>query len=280
MPSYRVPMGEADLSPLAPYLKRVDELAELVKDCRDIRPNATNNLTARFIDENQAAGPRTYMHAYDAISSAHEHSEALWALINSDYGLTPRTPWTLVRSVFEAGFWATWILDSEHSFIRRQRGLKVEMVDRSEHRKWVNSLPVDQETKNLLYRGEKAENTYKSECQSLALPWKTAGVKPAVASEIHRLGLCVRSGPDLGPYVESIWRSLSGLEHGHPYATQIHTDRDQEVKIVGGSTFRVSVNDDSFIAACKCAYALFIEGAELYISRSTEPRRAMPQSRG
>lgn len=278
----RIEIGNADLSPLGPYVERFDQLMAEVEAAKDIVPNATNRLTARFIDENQPAGPRTYMHAYSGLQSAQEHSQALWALLGSGHGLTPRAPWTLVRSIFEAGFWSTWILDSDHSYVRRQRGLKVEIVDYTEHKKWVNSLPIEPSIRAGLQRSDQSVNTYKSECQALGLKWDTAGTKPAVANELLKLDLSLRSvtaeAPALGAFMSSTWRSLSGLEHGHPYAMQVHMDMTSPITVVGGQTFTVSVNDDSFVLALKCAYALAIEAAALFISRSSEQRRTRPRS--
>ena len=68
----------------------------------------------------------------------------------------------------------------------------------------------------------------------------------------------------------AIWRSLSGIEHGHPYALIMSSDRDTPIEVEGGYHFRMSPNDDQFVIACKSAYSLLIEGAELFIRRSTQ----------
>jgi hypothetical protein len=266
-------MGKADLSPLGPF-ERADQLRGAVWTARDVVPNATNHLTARFIDEQLPAGPRTYIHAFESVASAYEHSDALWALINGPHGLTPRAPWTLVRSIFEASFWGAWILDSELSFVRRQRGLRVEMVDRSEERKWVNAVTPDPETRSKMGRSAAADVVYRAECKSLDLDWNHAGRSPSMVDELAKLSIVDRGGVGLSAAFVSTWRSLSGLQHGHAYAAQVHTDRTPGVKIVGGMMATASVRDSVFVAACQCAYGLLIEAAELCISRSREATRS------
>ena len=262
-------MGQADLSALSPYLDGVGRMYAQVESLRDLKPNAKNHLTARFLDENQVAGPRVYMGAYAHIANAFEHHDALWALLNSEHGLTPRAPWTLMRSIFESGFWATWLLDPADSFHRRQRGLRLELVDHRQRDTWIRSLPLSAEQiKEATSHDREPMKVYKAEAAKLHLNLKRASEKPSVVDELPKLGISHRVG-EAAPMFIAAWRSLSGLQHNLAYALQHVSDMDRPIETTGGKSFTVSVNDDQFTFMGKLAYALFIEAASLYIRRST-----------
>jgi len=98
-------------------------------------------LTARKIDQAQPAGHRGYMLANAHIGSGLEHIATLRHLF-VEYGVTPRVPWTLLRSVYEAGFWSTWILEPRDGAARRLRGLRAEVRGMRERREFYRVLPV------------------------------------------------------------------------------------------------------------------------------------------
>ena len=270
------PISQADLSALNEYLSGTERLNSHVERLRDLKPNATNHLTARFVDENQVAGTRVYFGAYAHIANAFEHHQALWALVSSDHGLTPHAPWTLMRSIFESGFWATWLLDPALSFHRRQRGLRLELVDRAEHDKWVRSLPLpEDQIKKATSESREPIKVYKNEAAQLHLNWKAASQRPSVVDELKKLSIYQRVG-EAAPMFIAGWRALSGLQHNMPYALQQVSDLDHRVPTIGGQTVTVSVKDDTFVFMGKLAYALLIEAAGLYIRRSQEPELSKP----
>lgn len=267
----RIEAGEADLSPLGLYVEAVNRLRKEVEDLRGVAPNATNDLTDRFVDQNLTAGHRVYVAASSHLSNAFEHHDALWALIYSEFGMTPRAPWSLLRPIFESGFWATWVLDPRDSFARRRRGLRLELSDDREERAWINELPLPDEAKRAAGRGVDAERVYRAEAKELRLDWKDARRLPPVVEEIKLTALAKRDRErDLGAMLAATWRSLSGQQHGYPWALMRNSNMPEKIPVQGGFTGVVSVNDDAFIVAAKASYALLIEAASLYVSRSTK----------
>src|SRR5689334_1447116 len=112
-------MGSLDMGETERHWNAIFEIAERLDDAED---KADVGLTARKFDEAQPAGHRAYMLASGHILTGLEHIDALRSLITS-FGATPRAPWTLLRAVFEAGFWSTWLMEPDDGLTRRQRGL-------------------------------------------------------------------------------------------------------------------------------------------------------------
>jgi hypothetical protein len=63
-------------------------------------------LSARAFDESQPAGHRAYMEAKRYLSVAEDNHEALLALLEQR-GATLWAPWSLLRPIFEASFYAS-----------------------------------------------------------------------------------------------------------------------------------------------------------------------------
>lgn len=88
-------------------------------------------MTARFIDEGQIAGPRTYITVSRLLQVALDNHLALIGLLQG-HGVSHWAPWNLMRPVFEAAFYVMWILDPDESRDRRRRGLRAEVNDANE----------------------------------------------------------------------------------------------------------------------------------------------------
>jgi hypothetical protein len=103
----------------------------------------TRLLSARAFDESQVAGPRTYIAVQRYLGVARDNHEALLALLEHR-GATLWAPWSLLRPIFEASFFATWIIDADSGRERRLRGLRSEVLDfyqRRNHRAVFKRLP-------------------------------------------------------------------------------------------------------------------------------------------
>lgn len=256
--------GQVDLTELVPYLEATEKLWTRVEALRDLNPNRSNHMTARFFDENQVSGSRPYIGAFSHLSNAVEHSEALWSLVNSSHGLTPRAPWTLLRSIFESGFWASWLLDSPHSLVRRRRGLLLDMADWRERTLWRDSLPTG------VVKASKTDarrDVYETECKSIGIDFPKKPSRPDIVGEIPKLDLYARIGDDIAPLVVSAWRNLSGLQHGMPWALHLSSKVEHEIPTVGGYTVTITSNESHLSLIARIAYALVIEGASLYERR-------------
>ncbi|GAA1384694.1 hypothetical protein [Catellatospora chokoriensis] len=90
-------------------------------------------LSARAFDESQVAGPRTYMAVQRYIGVARDNHEALLALLQH-HGASLWAPWSLLRPIFEASFFATWILDPDSGRDHRLRGLRSEVLNSYQQR--------------------------------------------------------------------------------------------------------------------------------------------------
>lgn len=130
-------------------------------------------LTARLMDEAQTAGPRTYITAHRYLQIAWDNHLALIALLQH-HGATHWAPWNLMRPVFEASFYVLWMLEPDDGRIRRQRGLRAELLDAREQKRWLESLVpagLDEEALDGL-RQQRAgsRQVYQREASELGTP--------------------------------------------------------------------------------------------------------------
>jgi hypothetical protein len=269
VPRERVNVGDLDLGPLQRMWEVSDRLAEQVDGLES--GGDPRALTARRFDEAQPAGNRTYIAARGYLDSAFEHDEALRALLLA-HGATPRAPWTLMRSIYEAGAWATWALDPANGLERRRRGLRLEVWSFKQRKAFHAEFKRTADEQAKLDAGDrKTERTYRAEAKALGMEWALAGSRPNLADEIPKLS-DVRSGPaDLVRPMVGVWRSLSGMQHGLPYALLAMSDHSLEVEMPGGQSVQVSIKDDTFHSFATISYLMTIFGALSYCRRSTAP---------
>ena len=109
-----------DLGNLPEYWSLMSREFKALEDMPSL--SAARLLSARAFDGFQPAGPRTYMAVQRYLGVARDNHEALLALLEHR-GATMWAPWSLLRPVFEASFFASWILDPKSGRDRRLRGL-------------------------------------------------------------------------------------------------------------------------------------------------------------
>lgn len=266
MASRRINMGELDVSHLRRYWRLVDELERQLEQQQAAGQGLA--LTARKLDEAQPAGTRVYIGAYAQILGGFEHSHALQTLLLND-GAGPRVPWTLLRSIFEAGFWGTWLLEPGEGVERRRRGLRLEIRDMKQRDLFHESLSLaDPKVRSTLAAsGARSAKTYREEAQKLDMAWPRACQPINVVDEIPKLQQVRGLDTQFRGFVVAIWRLLSGMQHGYAYAILTNSDVTGRVEIPGGQQVTVSVNDNALHAAAVTSYSLLITAGQLYLER-------------
>jgi hypothetical protein len=258
------------------------EIAQEFNRHENLPPLAANRvLSARAFDESQTAGPRTYMEAQRYLAVARDNHEALLALLEHR-GATLWAPWSLLRPTFEASFRAAWILDPEDGRERRVRGLRCEVLDAYEqrrHRGALKKIP-NEELRELIRAGEAeaeaeggALSTYRAEAAALGRAFDTLHQKIDVIAELPKLSF-LKALSDFGPFLEAIWRQLSGFEHGLGWALLSGTDRKTEVPVPGGAGLHLVIKDEAFVNAAKFSYFLLLSACRLFTRLHLEPSRS------
>lgn len=231
-------------------------------------------LSARAFDESQPAGHRTYMEVQRYLGVARDNHQALLALLEH-HGASLWAPWSLLRPVFEASFYATWIIEPDAGRDRRLRGLRCEVLDcyqQRAHRAAFKKLP---QTRQMIEDAERHQEqgslaVYRAEAAALGEPFDRVHQKINVAAELTKLSF-VRGQADFAAFLESTWRLLSGFEHGLGWAVLRGADRGAETEIPGGKGMVLSINDAEFALAAKVTYALLANACRLFKRRHLEP---------
>jgi hypothetical protein len=262
-------MGELDLGEVPRQWDVIFRLADEVDQCEQ---SVDQGLTARKFDQSHNGGHRGYILASGHIQSGLEHIEAMRSLLEH-HGATPRAPWTLLRAVFESGFWATWLMEPTDGLVRRRRGLQLEvrgMVERTNF--YDDFLRADPTERARVAAGHaNHEKTYRAEATALGLEWGQAKNRIVLLDELKKLWLVRNLETELQGPTLAIWRSLSGMQHGYTYALLLHSDTDSEQPILGGQLARLTIKDSAFQALASSANLMLIEGMNLYLRRSRRP---------
>ncbi|MFC9694658.1 hypothetical protein ACFTSF_39290 [Kribbella sp. NPDC056951] len=270
-----IPTGETmDLGNLPVYWRLIAQEFRKLEALPSLASNRI--LSARAFDEAQPAGHRTYMGVTRYLNVARDNHEALLGLLEH-HGATMWAPWSLLRPTFESSFLAAWLLDPEDGRERRARGLRCEIVDAHEQRKYRAEFKVLQQAKDLLAASEKkwesgSLKTYRTEAAALGRTFDQLRQRIDVAGELPKLSF-VREQKQLSPFLVATWRQLSGFEHGFGWALLSGTDRKVEVEIPGGVDAQLVINDESFVNAAKTTYFLLLNACEMLVRRHTEPSR-------
>lgn len=237
------------------------------------RQHSGGQLTARFIDENQTAGRRTYITVHRLLQVAFDNHLALIGLLQH-HGATHWAPWNLMRPIFEASFYAAWILDPDQSPDRRRRGLRAELNDAHEKKNWVESLTAagidDRTLEPLRRRRDEVSRIYRSESDELGMRWQTYR-NVNLVDEIPKLRVLVdvygRQGAAL---FVSTWRRLSGFQHAMSYALQAGAQAGRSLKIPGGESVFFTIDDEDFVNTGHQVSAMHIAALGLYKRRSLQ----------
>jgi hypothetical protein len=208
------------------------------------------------------------------LSVARDNHEALLALLRHG-GATLWAPWSLLRPTFETSFLAAWILDPEDGRVRRTRGLRTEVLDFYEQRKYREAFKTFPEVRDLIEDSERRAvagslTTYQAEADALGQPFNRIHQKIAVANELAALSF-VRGQPMFAPFLEGTWRQLSGFEHGLGWALLVGSDRTVGAAIPGGARVHLVIRDEAFVNAAKSTYFLLLSACRLLKRRHLEP---------
>lgn len=241
-------------------------------------PTRSPVLTSRKIDLAQPAGPRTYITAERYIGVAMDNHRALLALMKH-HGVTPSAPWSLMRPIFECGFFASWILDPDDGLHRRHRGLRCDVQDEIQQRKHLQTFSAVPEVAKgvadaLAARRAGPEAVYRREASDLGMKWETVTRRVIVVDELKKLSFVRTTGSP--EFMEATWRMLSGYEHGLAWSMLRGSDMSSEIKVEGGYEVILTINDDAFVAASKCALALLLTALRRLERLSTSVVRARP----
>lgn len=262
---------EMNLGNLPMVWSAVDRLNQDVEQLHRQHPTWSQELTARFIDENQTAGRRTYINAARHLQVAYDNHLALIALLRH-HGATHWAPWNLMRPIFETSFYALWILDPSDSRERRRRGLRVELNDAQEKKKWVESLAAagvgDDALAPLRKRREEVTKIYRAESDELGLRWQASRAINLV-DEIPKLRSLVDTFDKEGAALfVSTWRRLSGFQHAMSYALQAGAEVGPAIKIPGGEVIHFTINDEDFVSTAQQTHAMHVTALNLYKLRT------------
>lgn len=256
-----------DLSALFGQWDKIQEIADRLEQVeRNLDPHA---LTARRFDEAKPAGHRGYTVASAYIGSALEHIHTIRHLFTA-YGATPRVPWTLLRSVYEAGFWSTWLLEPADSDTRRIRGLRAEVNAARErtnfYATWFAHDPVGLEEATTDHPAH--EMTYKAEAAALGIPWSRARDRIKVVEELAALEFVKSLETAPRDALNAIWRSLSGMQHGYAYAMVLNSDVLDREETEYGIRGVFTIKESAYVAAASSANMLLVNGMDLMIRRT------------
>lgn len=265
-------MGEFEQGSLSAVYGQWDKVQELADHLERLEARHPGpEFTSRRFDEAKPAGPRGYVMADAYIGGALEHIHTIRHLFGG-YGATPRVPWTLLRPVFEAGFWTIWLLEPDDGDVRRRRGLRAEVNAARERTNFYAAMfahdpaQLTEATRN--HGGH--EQTYRVEAAALGMTWQQARQKINVVEELAKLNVVKTMEPALHDATNAMWRSLSGIQHGYAYALLLNSDLTGSEDIAGGVRATVTIREEAFLAAAGAASLLLIEGIALMIRRTTQ----------
>lgn len=212
-------------------------------------------LTARRFDEAQPAGTRAYFAAERYLGVAMDNHWALLSLLEH-HGVTPSSPWSLLRPSFECAFLAGWVLDPDDGAQRRLRGLRLEVMDHRERLNHIKAFEKVPDVAALLDQAregrEAAEAAYRADAEALGVKWQQVTQKVNVVDELPRLSWVQREEPIVSATMVAQWRMLSGYEHGLGWAMLRGSNATERVTIPGGAQMQLTVNDDAFKVAAQC----------------------------
>jgi hypothetical protein len=268
-------VGVADLTPIGHYRDLARERLQSARAAEDWHIGKPGDMTNRMLDENQPAGHRGYILAYSHLVGGVEHVDALFELLERGR-LTPRAPYSLMRPIFEHGFWASWLLDPEPGLDRRRRGLRAEVYDWNQKRNWVEAFRLPEEKiETWRTRHVDVGKTYEAEAHKLNISWKHTKEKLNVVKELEELGYSTSfDDPSVPAFFVACWRLLSGLNHGQTHALIVASDKtNQRVREFGG-TVTTSINDDWFMNLTRVSIGLLADAAARYEWLSRNPPTA------
>jgi hypothetical protein len=115
-----------------------------------------------------------------------------------------------------------------------------------------------------------SERVYREEANALGLNWGLAGQRIDVVKELRGLSYTQELvSNDMNKFFVSIWRRLSGFQHGLGYALLVGADKSRSITIPGGESLFLTTNDQDFVNTCKTVSAMHIFALRLVIERNS-----------
>lgn len=267
----RLTDNKLDLSVLVPLFEEVNRLERALYALPEHKFSGV--VTPRKFDCAQPAGHRVYMEAERYLEAAIDNLTALRQLLGHGAGLF--APWSLLRSVFEASVLAAWILDPEDGSERRYRGLRSEIWDAVEELKYLQTLvnlgDMSERVQGLADRRRKQRiDTYQDELAQMGRDWEKARQSVSVIDAIPRLSF-VRNQGDLGVFIQSTWRLLSGYQHGKGWAVVHGSSKTAVAQVVGGVSVQIELDGETFVTAAKATLLVLVKAMNKLLLLSQEP---------
>lgn len=231
-----------------------------------------SQLVARSFDEAQPGGHRVAFEVEGLLATAEENVQAFRALIGS-FGIRHWAHWNLLRPNLEASLWTLWILAPDDSRERAVRALRLEVDGAREQWNWLSSIAsagVPQEVvAEARQQFDRSEQVYKQEAHNLRVAWKDVRERINLTAAVPDLPYGSNYDTGFGHYVCSIWRRLSGAQHGKTYSLFARADRGTRVRIPGGESVFLTVNDDDFVSTCQIVNAVHLAALQRYVDWTT-----------
>jgi len=250
------------------------ELDRLHREVELVKSGAPTDrrLTARWMDERQPAGTRTYIHATQLLHVGYDNLRALQALFTQGAGVW--APWNLVRAILESAAWAAWLLEPHQGRERRVRGLRIAVQD---HRDWqaffkeFDGASTEQQRQRRAQQVATTEATYRAEADALAERWSKLRERLNLTDMLPSLAAVLDLDGVSPAVVVGMWRGLSGMAHGRSYAVMAYSDSTTLVPVPGGQTVHLTINDNRFEAHALLACWFLWSASNLYLRRSSQP---------
>jgi hypothetical protein len=268
------PVGRTDVTALEVVHWPAMEL--MIKAARAVRSRwHRSHLVARSFDKAQPGGHRVAFGVEGLLASAEENVEAFRALISS-FGIRHWAHWNLLRPNLEASLWTLWILAPSDSRDRAIRALRLEVDNAREEWNWLTattSVGIPQQAvAEAREKFDRSEQVYKQEAHDLHISWKDVRERINLTAAVPNLPYGTDYDAGFGHYVCSIWRRLSGAQHGKTYSLFARADRGNRVRIPGGESVFLTVNDDDFVSTCQIVNAVHLAALQRYVDWTTKPQ--------
>ena len=230
-------------------------------------------LTDRRLDSSHRAGIRAYITASQLIGFAREHQHFLEASLTLPGShVYPHATPNLIRPAFESALIALWILDGPNADERRLRGLRHCWEDQRQSNNWADELLVSSlvdvtTTDRVREARDVVRKRYHADAADLHLTWDQVTRRPDLLKAIDSLTHVDRQ-PLLKPFLRSIWRRLSGLQHGLSYASLLSAEMEVKVPVPGGLQVTLLTDDDALMTDCKASALVQSWAMHTYLTRT------------
>lgn len=170
-------------------------------------------LTPCRTDQSRRGGHRLYSNVERALGAARDCDLALRALLKT-HGATQTAMWALMRTQFEAAFWALWPLDPTGTTERVLRGIQIEWRDDRASQAYFRDFADDPTFPFVGEDRRKARDqaadrnaaTYRAEAAANGADWRAP---PHVDLTRELTGLSTVQEPGWGSMLRGVWRSLA-----------------------------------------------------------------------